>query len=190
MTAAITYLLDQLTSILRSDGQSEIGAAFGEMMDSLGEVLTASWDRLRPVLVDAFTTLWESLKPALSAALDSLYEEVIRPYGLWVVGAMLLLFAPQLVAGVLMQVVGAAITAVVTLVSGALGGIGDFAWSVMPPWPGAGSPDIFDQVVVVAAGAVGAAGTYDVRIECGQGDGDVAQLEVTDAALNVIAAAP
>ena len=72
---------------------------------------------------------------------------------------------------------------------GALSGIGDFAYSVMPAWTGAGSPDILDQVVVVATGAVGAAGTYDVRIECAQGNGDV-QLAVVDAALNVIAAAP
>jgi hypothetical protein len=123
MTAAITYLLDQLTSILRSDGQSEIGAAFGEVMDSLGGVLTASWERLQPVLIEAFSNLWESLQPAFSAALTSLYENVIRPYGLWVVGAMLLLFAPQLAAGVLLQVVGAAISAVVATVGGALGGI-------------------------------------------------------------------
>ncbi len=71
---------------------------------------------------------------------------------------------------------------------GTLSYIGNFAYSVMPAWTGGGA-NIFDQVVVIAADSVGAAGTYDVRIDCAQGGGDV-QLTVVDAALNVIAAAP
>ncbi len=72
---------------------------------------------------------------------------------------------------------------------GTLSSIGNFAYSVIPAWTGAGSPNIFDQVVVIAADSVGAAGTYDVRIDCAQGNGDV-PLTVVDASLNVIAAAP
>jgi hypothetical protein len=71
---------------------------------------------------------------------------------------------------------------------GTLSFIDRFAYSVMPASAGA-SDNIFDQVVVIAADSVSAAGTYDVRIDCAQGGGDV-QLTVVDATLNVIAAAP
>ncbi len=72
---------------------------------------------------------------------------------------------------------------------GTLNPIGNFAYSVMPAYASGGTPNIFDQVVVIAADSVGAAGTYDVRIDCAQGNGDV-PLTVVDASLNVIAAAP
>ena len=75
---------------------------------------------------------------------------------------------------------------------GTLSPIGNFAYQLFPEWPAGGTPvpsTTYSQVVVTAADSVGAAGVYDVAIDCAQGNGDV-QVFVNDATLNVIAAAP
>ena len=64
--------------------------------------------------------------------------------------------------------------------------IGNFGDMVMPVWNGAAA-DTYDEVIVIAADEVLAAGVYDVAIRCNQRSGDV-QIRVTSAALNVIAA--
>lgn len=69
---------------------------------------------------------------------------------------------------------------------GALTGFGNEAYSTMPA-TGPSIENFFDQVVVIAADNVSAAGVYDVGIECRQGNGDP-QITVTNVSVNVIAA--
>jgi hypothetical protein len=69
---------------------------------------------------------------------------------------------------------------------GTLQAIGNFGDVVMPVWNGPAA-DTYDEVIVIAADEVLAAGIYDVAIQCNQRSGDV-QIRVTSAALNVIAA--
>ena len=71
---------------------------------------------------------------------------------------------------------------------GTLAPIGNYADIIVPAWTGAAA-ETYDEVIVIAAGDVAAAGTYDVGIDCGRGNGDVA-ITASSAALNVIAAAP
>jgi uncharacterized protein YoxC len=127
ITDALVYLIDQITLILRGEGQSEIGEAFNGVFESLGEAFSAAWDQLSPVLYESGMKLMQSLGPALWEGLTWLYDNVIEPYWHYALGAMLLLFAPQLVSGLLLQIVGLAISAVISTISGIFGSISALA---------------------------------------------------------------